>query len=50
MAYLGDRKDFWNVPCNPITGYRIKPLSGKGEHSQKIEENFFKDDPLAKWR
>lgn len=20
---LGDRKDFWNTQCNPITGYRV---------------------------
>lgn len=22
---LGDRRDFWNTPCNPITGFKVMP-------------------------
>lgn len=38
--HLKDRKDFWNVPCNPILGYRID--SPTRLSTIKVKENFFK--------
>lgn len=47
---LGDRKDFWNIPVNPITGYRIKGLNGNGE-KKEIKEHFFNDTTEGpKWK
>lgn len=42
MRYnINDRKDFWNIPCNPITGYRIHMLGG-GIPNQNIKKLFIK--------
>lgn len=48
---LGDRKDFWNVPCNPITGYRLIPIN-RGNPNLKVKEEFFKDTsfPYHPWK
>lgn len=40
---LGDRKDFWNVPCNPITGYRIQKQAGSLV-DKEVPQLFFTDD------
>lgn len=45
---LGDRRDFWNVPCNPILGYRYNQHA-LSESSRRINENFFKDTIETKW-
>lgn len=47
---LGDRKDFWNIPVNGITGYRVPAYSGIGDINRKVKEDFFKPDILDKWR
>ena len=44
---LNGRKDFWNVPCNPITGYRVKPINGNT--ALKVKEEFFNESKPGDW-
>ena len=41
---LNGRSNFWEIPCNPITGYRLRPL--QAAEPKKVEKLFFSDQNL----
>ena len=38
---LGERRDFWNVPCNPILGYRLPYIKTLPLRKTVVKAEFF---------